>query len=216
VDVVSAITTFLFTDIEGSSQLWERYPERMRVALAGGRLPDGVTLRELGAAANALAQLHRMQGDLDAAEPLYEQMLVLARELDDRESIAVGLLNLAMVAIARGSGERAGDRLLEATVIALEIGSKPAGQSALEVAAGLDALRGEWERSAGFFGSAEAQMAQTGIKRDPADEGFLAPLIANARKALGAPAFSAAESAGCRLGYDVAIADARAWLQSRF
>ena len=33
-EVVSAITTFLFTDIEGSSQLWERDPERMRLALA--------------------------------------------------------------------------------------------------------------------------------------------------------------------------------------
>jgi predicted ATPase/class 3 adenylate cyclase len=172
--------------------------------------------REVSASANALAQLHRMQGDLDAAEPLYEQMLMLARELDDRESIAIGLLNLAMVAIARGSGERARDRLLEATVIAVEIGSKPAGQSALEVAAGLGALRGEWEHSARFFGSAEAQMAQTGIKRDPSDEAFLAPLIANARKALGAPAFSAAESAGRGRGYDVAIADARAWLQSQF
>ena len=30
----SAVTTFLFTDIEGSSRLWEHEPERMRVALA--------------------------------------------------------------------------------------------------------------------------------------------------------------------------------------
>jgi class 3 adenylate cyclase len=26
--------TFLFTDIEGSSQLWEKYPQAMNVALA--------------------------------------------------------------------------------------------------------------------------------------------------------------------------------------
>ncbi len=30
----SSVTTFLFSDIEGSTQLWERQPERMRVALA--------------------------------------------------------------------------------------------------------------------------------------------------------------------------------------
>ena len=32
--VASAVTTFLFTDIEGSSRLWEQDPERMRPALA--------------------------------------------------------------------------------------------------------------------------------------------------------------------------------------
>ena len=37
------------------------------------------------------------QGELDAAEPLYENVLALARELGDREIIAIGLLNLAMV-----------------------------------------------------------------------------------------------------------------------
>jgi hypothetical protein len=39
--------------------------------------------RELLAALNALAQLHRADGALDAAEPLYERMLALARELGD-------------------------------------------------------------------------------------------------------------------------------------
>ena len=34
VNVPSAITTYLFTDIEGSTRLWEQDPERMRLALA--------------------------------------------------------------------------------------------------------------------------------------------------------------------------------------
>ena len=170
--------------------------------------------RELAAASNALAQLHRMQGDLSAAEPLYEQMLLLARELDDRETIAIGLLNLAMVAVARGAGGSARDRLREALAIATEIGSKPAGQSALEVSAGLAALRKEWSRVATYFGCAEAQMAQTGLKRDPADEAFLAPLIDEARQVLGNQAFSAAEAVGRGMGYGVAITDLHAWLES--
>jgi class 3 adenylate cyclase len=29
----SAVTTFLFTDIEGSSRLWEEHPEQMQRAL---------------------------------------------------------------------------------------------------------------------------------------------------------------------------------------
>ena len=32
--LTSAITTYLFTDIEGSTRLWEQEPERMRLALA--------------------------------------------------------------------------------------------------------------------------------------------------------------------------------------
>jgi class 3 adenylate cyclase len=34
VNVPSAITTYLFTDIEGSTRLWEQQPERMQLALA--------------------------------------------------------------------------------------------------------------------------------------------------------------------------------------
>jgi non-specific serine/threonine protein kinase len=169
--------------------------------------------RELAAATNALAQFHRMQGELDTAEPLYEQMLGLARALDDRESIAIGLLNLAMVAVGREAGDSARDRLLEAVAIAEEIGSKPAGQCALEVAAGLAALRRDWVRAARYFGSAEAQIAQTGLKRDPADEAFLVPLVAHTRQALGAPAFAAAETVGRGLNYEQALGDARAWLE---
>ena len=85
--------------------------------------------RELLAAHNALAQLHRAEGELDAAEPLYERTLTLARELGDRESIAIGLLNLAMVSIGRGSSERAGRMLLEVLDIVDETGSQSSGQS---------------------------------------------------------------------------------------
>jgi class 3 adenylate cyclase len=33
-DLPTGTVTFLFTDIEGSTQLWERYPEAMQAALA--------------------------------------------------------------------------------------------------------------------------------------------------------------------------------------
>jgi predicted ATPase/class 3 adenylate cyclase len=203
--------------------------------------------RELASASNALAQLCRVEGDLDSAERLYEQALELIRGLDDRESIAVVLLNLAMVSIDRGSTARARAMLQEALAIAAEIGSKPAGQSALEVMAGLAAMQEEWERAARLFGAAEAQSAQTSarrdpvnevslqeeweraarllvaaevqgastsVSRDPADEMFLAPRIERTRASLGAAAFEAAANAGRALGYDVAVAEARRWLDT--
>jgi hypothetical protein len=169
---------------------------------------------ELAAATNGLAQVHRVEGALDAAEPLYETVVALARELGDREIVAVGLLNLAMVSIARGSGARARAMLLDVHAIVQEIGSTAAGQSVLEVSAGLASMHGEWARAARYFGAAEAQAVQTGLRRDPADEAFVARMIAKAHEALDPASFAAAESAGRTLPYHAALADARAWLEA--
>ena len=105
---------------------------------------NSINLRELATALNALAQLHRMEGQLNAAEPLYENVLSLARDLGDQESIAISLLNLAMVSIDRSNGERARPMLIEALSIAKQIGSRPIGQSTLEVTAGLCVLNEDW------------------------------------------------------------------------
>jgi predicted ATPase/class 3 adenylate cyclase len=190
------------------------------LATARRHLEEGLMLAretgnkyEVAAATNGLAQVHRVEGALDAAEPLYETVLALARELGDREIVAVGLLNLAMVSIARGSGTHARAMLLDVHAIVQEIGSTAAGQSVLEVSAGLASMHEEWARAARYFGAAESQAVQTGLRRDPADEAFVARMIAKARNALDAASFAAAESAGRALPYDAALADARAWLE---
>jgi predicted ATPase/class 3 adenylate cyclase len=166
---------------------------------------------DLVAALNAMAQFHRAQNDLDAAVPLYEQVVELARSIGDRESIGLGLLNLAMAILAR-DGHRVPGILLEVVAIADETGSKPAIQSVLEVSAGFAAWRAEWERAAQLFGAAETHAQTTGLRRDPADEAFLAPLMENARRALGESAFRAAEAEGRALAPEDATARARAWL----
>jgi predicted ATPase/class 3 adenylate cyclase len=170
--------------------------------------------RELAAALNALAQLNRAQGELDAAEPRYLDVLALAREMGDPESIAIAQLNLAMVSISRGFSDRGRQMLLEVSAIVAASGSKPLGQSLLEVCAGLGALYKEWQRAARFYGAAEGHAERTGLHRDPADEMFLAPLIAQTREALGSGAFSLAEAAGHALNYEEATAEARIWLQN--
>ena len=86
-------------------------------------------------------------------------------------------------------------------------------QSVFEVSAGLAASREEWANAARFFGTAEAQAEETGLRRDPTDEAFLAPLVARARDALGAQAFAAAEAAGAANSYDSAQIEVRAWLE---
>lgn len=167
--------------------------------------------RNIAAAVNAMAQLHRVEGDFNAAEPLFEHVIDLARGLEDRESIAIGLLNLAMTSVERKLAGRARLMLTEALAIVDATGSKPAGQSVLEVCAGLSGLHGEWVCGARFYGMAEAQASQTGIHRDPADEAFLAPWVATARGTLGED-FDAAEAGGRALSYVEALREARAWL----
>jgi hypothetical protein len=120
-----------------------------------------------------------------------------------------------MVSIGRGFGAGARSMLLEVMAIAERIGSKPAEQSALEVCAGLAAADADWQRAARYFGVAEAEAAQTGLQRDPADAAFLLPLIARAKDGLGATDYAAAEDLGRALSPDEALRQARSWLEGR-
>jgi hypothetical protein len=154
-----------------------------------------------------------MQGALDAADALYQEVLALAGELGDDESAAFAMLNLAMVAIGRGETARAPAILLDAAARAERVGSRVAGHSVIEVAAGLSAARGDFERAATLYGVAEAQAARTGLQRDAPDEAFLAPHMARTREALSGSAFAACEERGRDTTYDAASSQTRAWLE---
>jgi tetratricopeptide (TPR) repeat protein len=192
---------------EGDTAAAGRYLEEAVACARGLDEP-----RNVAAAINALAQFKRVQGDNTGARPLFEHFLDLARLLGDRESVGIGLLNLAMTCIDLGLGERAPPLLREAAAIAAETRSKQVGQSVLEACAGLASMRGEWRLSARLFGAAEAEAARTSLRRDPADESFLSRRVEAARSALGAAGFAAAEKEGRALDYEEALAEARAGL----
>ncbi|MEO8185936.1 MAG: tetratricopeptide repeat protein [Burkholderiaceae bacterium] len=189
------------------------------IVSARNHLEEAVTLaqdlgnkRELSAALNALAMLHRAEGSLDQAQTLHEKSLTLARALGERTYIAGALLSLAMLSITRSANEVARKMLTEALSIAEETRSAPTVQSALEVCAGLAAAHEDWLIAARFFGAAEALAKQVGLRRDPADHAFLAPLINTAKQALDRSTFSSAESLGQALTSDQALSEARKWL----
>jgi hypothetical protein len=125
------------------------------------------------------------------------------------------LLNKAMVSISRGTAEPVPGVLLEVLDIGAAIGSRPAEQSALEVASALAWLVGDPQNAARLFGAAEAQAERTGLRRDPTDEAFLIPLIALTRAALGEAEYAAAENHGRSLTHEEATATARIWLRGR-
>jgi non-specific serine/threonine protein kinase len=168
--------------------------------------------RQIASACNGLAQLLRWEGDIERAEALYLRVVTLARELGDRELTAVGLLNLAMVAVARKSAERASESLREVVAIVAETASRSAAQSALDVSVGLACLQGEWIRAARYWGAAQTLIHTIGVQRDPADEAFVAPMVAEARRELGTSHFDAEEAYGRGLPLEAAVADAQTWL----
>ncbi|MEW5881831.1 MAG: adenylate/guanylate cyclase domain-containing protein [Pseudomonadota bacterium] len=168
--------------------------------------------RSLGAALNALAQLCRVEGRIDEAQVLSDRVLAIFRMLGDRDSIAIAQLNKAMLAISRGATAGVANMLVEVLDIAIAIGSKPVGQSALEVASAYACLRGDAATAARFFGAAEAQAQRTGLRRDPADDAFLRPIVLRIRSALGDAAYADAERLGRILPYEEAIGAARDWL----
>ena len=162
---------------------------------------------------NCLAEACAAAGDLDAAEPMYEEALTLARDIGGRDTIAVALLNLARVHLDRKSGESAGRVLREV----LEIVDAHAGpqetQQLLTVAAGLAAHEGDWARAARIYGAAQAQLEQHGLRREPADEASVAPLMVRARQATDHAGFAAREAEGRAMTPDDVLRDVRAWLR---
>ena len=134
--------------------------------------------------------------------------------MGDAESQAVTLLNLAMAAIERSATGRAADALRQAVGISIGIGSNRLGQSALDVAAGLAAALGEWRRAARLSGASDAEMEDTGLQREPADEAFLRPTTRTDAGKSGRVIFSAAEAAeGRRANYSATISECAAWLE---
>ncbi|MFO1325552.1 MAG: tetratricopeptide repeat protein [Burkholderiales bacterium] len=182
------------------------FSEALELARAQGKP------REIAAAMVAMEQLHRVEGDLDAAEAMSTAALALARELDDRLSIGLALLNLAMTALLRGKAPQALAMLREIVAINAELGGTALAQSLLEVASGLAVLRGEPARAAAYYGAADVQAKESGQRRDPADEAFVAAMVDNMRAALGQPAFDDAVEAGRGLEVAVAVGRVAEWL----
>jgi hypothetical protein len=140
--------------------------------------------REIAAALSAVAHLLRITGDLQGAAPRYQRSLALSRELEDHEYTAISLLNLAMIDIERRALSSAKDRMHEALALSDAIGSSRLVQSVLEVAAGFAVANEDWRTAMEWFYIAERLASATGLRRDPTDEAFLLPLIAEASQHL--------------------------------
>jgi hypothetical protein len=85
-------------------------------------------------------------------------------------------------------------------------------QSLFEVAAGLAASGGEWQRAARLFGLSERHAAETQYRRDPADEAFVASWIARTRSALNDVTHSASTAGVGSADYASEVRTIGLWL----
>ena len=183
-------------DLERARQLFDEAVERAREV--------GIP-RQIAAALVCAGQLMRQQLQFDEAEKFYREAIDIAGGLGDRESVAVGWLNLAMVAIERQHALDARPLLKSAADAAIATRSQSLGQAVLDVMSGYCAANGLNDDGARFFGAAEAQADRSGLKRDSADAAFLMPRIEQGRASLGVDTFAAAQAEGAGWSYDEAL-----------
>ncbi len=188
-------------------------------AAASRHLEQGLRLaerqqepREIAAACNPLAQLHRLRGRRELAAPLYARMVELSRGLQDRELSSIGLLNLAMLCVDAADAAQARGLLREVFEIGDALASVPIRQCGLDVAAALAASQGDWPLAAHSFAAAQAQVARSGLERDPTDAAFVQRWLAQARGALGEAAFAERSAEGTATPFDEAVRTLRRWL----
>jgi non-specific serine/threonine protein kinase len=170
---------------------------------------------QLASALNSLAELHRAEGLLHVARPLYEEALNLERQLGDRIRASNELGNLAKTLIGLGLGGQSMDPLSDGLAFADKAGLKRICIAHLDCVAGLATYFGEPALALRLFGAIERHADEMGIRREPADELFIAPLIATAREKLGLECSARCEADGRVLSYGEAVNEARTWLESR-
>ena len=151
--------------------------------------------RQLAVALNNLAQLHRLTGDFAAARPLLLQVLDIVRSLGDHDTEAAALLNLAMLDMALGEQASGQQHLRQAAALCQGQDAPALWQCLLEVVAALGVARGNVERAALLFGAAHHKATISGLRRDAADQAFLAPFLHAAEQSLGAQGWAQAHAA---------------------
>jgi hypothetical protein len=97
---------------------------------------------------------------------------------------------------------------------AIDAGLKSICTCGLDPAAALAHSLGDAERAARYYGAAECARELATHVREPVDEAFIRPVMAQVRDELGKTRYEIAERSGRNVGFDETLADAVRWLQS--
>jgi tetratricopeptide (TPR) repeat protein len=147
----------------------------------------------------------RDQGDLEAAQTLYEQGLAIFRELGDPWGIAGTLADLGNLAREQRNFPAAGDLYRESLKIFQELEHKRGIARLLECFACLAAAQLQAERSLQLAGAAAALRRNIGAPLTPADQIKLEAILDPARQALTNTASTMAWLEGWAMPFEKAI-----------
>jgi predicted ATPase/DNA-binding XRE family transcriptional regulator len=144
-------------------------------------------------------------GDLNLADQLFNECMVLARQYGDKENVAVALTNLGWTAALRGQVQ-AVELCQEAITLFCELGNKLGIAFSLEgVAAGF-ILAAQAGRAVRLLGSADALRAAIDAPLGGTHARCLEQIIQQGHETLSDPAFAVAWAEGEAMSMEKAIA----------
>ncbi len=158
------------------------------------------------AAQNNLAEVHRGLGDLAEAEAAYRLAIEIGQAARTA-NVAMVMCNLARLRLMQGEARDAVLALLDAQTMAMLTSYRSAGDQVIDIAAALASRSGRHAAAACFNGASLARMSESGSRREPLDEAFIEPWVAQSRAALGEAAFAAEHDRGLALDYEAAMAE---------
>jgi len=144
----------------------------------------------IGFALNNLALGEYLAGDLTQAFAFASESVSLYRAQEADTKLAEVLLTLGQILRAQGDLKAAEETLTEALKLALVMGPRLIVAAALERLAGVTLDQGKVVLSVHLLSAASALRTQMGTPVRPSDQPGLESIVASARSALGADAFT--------------------------
>jgi predicted ATPase len=156
-------------------------------------------------ALTGLASVAQSQGNYPTAASYLHQCLILFREVGDQNGIANALSILGNLAYACGDYAVARAYLAEGVELFLHMGSRSDIAQSLGLFAELATCTGDLERAARLWGTSESLQQEVGWSLSPERREQFDLSQAQARRGLGAEAFSAAWAVGQKMTLDQAM-----------
>ena len=198
---LSALASALFdSDLDAAYRAGD---ESVALARAGGNLP---------ALAHALAnraEADRYGGREGSALALHEEALSLARKIDDRRLLAIGLHNVALLRLRSGGLDAAAELLREAVDVTIAARQSVGVAYCVAALAGVAVVGHQPDRAATLLAAADAAFDRLNAMMNGTDRREFERYRETCRQELGETSFADAWSRGAALTLDEAADLAR-------